>query len=566
MTLNCAHKLPVLLLLFMFLPISVLCDEPQCASLQQATGSDAYELNQRIEDPLIPNTGDITNTIPTFAELSDMSLLTDDSDAMKQFENMLAPPSAAAPLIMLHPNTEGRMLKTIEIAAISTSDCVPGLIESQGHHVLCTETSVGDNPFKGDFIFRYYELQGETITQVNEANFSINSETFLPIHSKSLSLDGTLFEGKKLIARGLLVDVSPEGIIPPLDKPSYVSVQYIPTEHPSSSTSKADKFIYLPFSQAALSHSSANLNDSDYAQFTIQGRIARQKVYSAGSPIAHFAARYTLKDSTGIHFVSNCDELEAIHNSPHTHIQLTGNIDCSDREFTRPLYLSQTFTFDGRGHKIAGITLSRNNTNTGLFRKLTQATVIKKLVIENSVITGKIRAGILAGSTSNTVKLENITIRNSSVYGVSLIGGLAGYMKNTEASNINIEVNLRGQGFVSGIGGSIDGGNLQNITVTGSLTGYYNLEQVTNIASPYSEVNVNSAIQRIWINTPRPYPGDFDYNRRVNADDYYLYLEHVGKQIYPTRVPSGMGTDGNGDGIVNADDLAIWQDNFGNQY
>ncbi len=444
MTLSYAHKLPVFFLVLLLLPLSVLSDEPQCASLQQAAGSDAFELNQRIEDPLIPNTGDITNTIPTFAELSDMSLLTDDADAMKQFESMPTPPSAVAPLIMLHPNTDGLKLNTIEVAAISTNDCVPGLIESQGQQVVCTETSVGDNPFKGDFIFRYYELQGETITQVKEATFSINSESFLPIHNKSLNLDGTPLEGKKLIARGLLVDVSSEGIVPPLDKPSYVSLQYIPTEHSSSSTSKADKFIYLPFSQAALSHTSANPSDSDYAQFTMNGNFARQKVHSAGSPIAHFAARYTLSTPTnlGIQFVSDCNHLQTITGGT---VVLEGDIDCEDASLS-PITLTSPISFDGGGYTISNVAIvSAGTNNVGLFATLPAGSLVKDLTLEGFRVTGIKSVGSLAGISGDFSFGEEVTIDNvnvtksassiSKVMGNNDIGGLIGIGYNTRFIN-----------------------------------------------------------------------------------------------------------------------------------
>ncbi len=481
---NKINLLSIWLLITITSPLSVLSDEPQCASLQQAARSDAFELNQRIEDPLIPNTGDITNTIPSFAELSDMSLLTDDADAMKQFESMPTPPSAVAPLIMLHPNTDGLKLNTIEIAAISTSDCVPGLIESQGQQVVCTETPIGENPFKGNYVFRYYELQGDTITQVKEAYFSISSESFLPIHNKSLSLDGTPLEGKKLIARGLLVDVSPEGIIPPSDKPSYVSIQYMPTAHPSSSTSKADKFIYLPFSQAALSHTSANPSDSDYAQFTMNGNFARQKVHSAGSPIAHFAARYTLAEESNpaTYIVSTCNELQDLENHNHQHVKLSspdGIINCGGFTFNEGLHLTTPIIFDGNNVRIKDLYINA----PALFLSMKSGSTIKNVVFENVYVRSSERTGLITNilvpaSDGATTTIDNVHVvgeMNQIRGGSTQVGGFIGDVPpNTPVLIQDSTINAKVSGMEAWIGGMI--GRARNTQIIrSSFTGQVSL-------------------------------------------------------------------------------------------
>ncbi len=512
MTLNCAHKLSAFLLFLTLLPLSAMSDQPQCASPSQHEGEDYYELNQRIEDPYIPNTGDISKAVPAFDELSDIKLLADDTDAMKQFACKPepctpTPPSEVTPLIMLHPNTDGHMLSTIEIAAISSSDCVPGLIENSGEYVLCSETSIGDNPFKGEYVFKYYELQDGKITQIKRANFSITSETFLPIHTKSLSTDRTLLEGKKLIARGLTVDVSPEGIIPPTDKPSYVSMQYIPTEHPSTTTEKADKFIYLPFSQAALEHSSASPNDSDYLQFTINGNLASQKVFNpdSTSPIAHFAARYTLAPTNTMELIeiSSCNELQELSGTNHTHIRLTDDIDCGEFWPFIPLQIDHPFIFNGNGKTIKNLKVNTTASNAGLFATIPHGSNISNLSIRDGKVDGRINVGTLAGSVSGSnpendtvIKNVHITTTNYSTFNndCRFAGGLIGLATgNTTITNssANIWITTRAES-VGGLVGRMSGGKIlrssasgyiQASPATGQLVPLYNAGLVGHTSS-----------------------------------------------------------------------------------
>ncbi|TWT37079.1 hypothetical protein KOR34_20260 [Posidoniimonas corsicana] len=52
-------------------------------------------------------------------------------------------------------------------------------------------------------------------------------------------------------------------------------------------------------------------------------------------------------------------------------------------------------------------------------------------------------------------------------------------------------------------------------------------------------------------------PGDYDIDGDVDANDYAVWLDEFGKSTI-----SGTGADGNGDGVVDAADYTVWRDNY----
>ena len=110
-------------------------------------------------------------------------------------------------------------------------------------------------------------------------------------------------------------------------------------------------------------------------------------------------------------------------------------------------------TLDGQGHKITGLTISESNTEIGLFRTTSSAT-IKNLRLESISITstGTKNIGALIGKSINTI-VENsyvtgsITVTdNFDCYGSA--GGLIGLLESTSTSvvkktfvNVNVNAN-----------------------------------------------------------------------------------------------------------------------------
>lgn len=86
--------------------------------------------------------------------------------------------------------------------------------------------------------------------------------------------------------------------------------------------------------------------------------------------------------------------------------------------------------FDGQGFTIANLTMTGLTNYGGIFPRANNAT-IENLVIDNVHISTTARAGILVGRIENgDVMIQNIVIKNSSVYGndTNGVGGLVGHI------------------------------------------------------------------------------------------------------------------------------------------
>ena len=74
-------------------------------------------------------------------------------------------------------------------------------------------------------------------------------------------------------------------------------------------------------------------------------------------------------------------------------------------------------TFDGNGHVIRNVTISKPNDNrVGIFGRIQSACTIRNLIIDQASITGYTYVGVLVGETSTEAgNIENCFVINSSV-------------------------------------------------------------------------------------------------------------------------------------------------------
>ncbi len=133
-------------------------------------------------------------------------------------------------------------------------------------------------------------------------------------------------------------------------------------------------------------------------------------------------------------------------------VTLTADIDLNGVEFAAiPVFAG---TFDGCGHRIAGLQLTTEGSVQGLFRYLTKTAVVQNLTLEVNVapMGSRSTVGGIAGSNSGTVM--NCTVMGL-VSGGSGVGGIAGVNTVTGIiENCMVDAAVSGLHFVGGICGS----------------------------------------------------------------------------------------------------------------
>lgn len=144
--------------------------------------------------------------------------------------------------------------------------------------------------------------------------------------------------------------------------------------------------------------------------------------------------------------------------------KLSNNLDFAGYTW---VYVNTAFkgSFDGQGFTISNLTQTGLTNYGGLFPRANGATIMN-LVLDNVHISTTSRAGILVGRIENTATtIENIVIKNSSVYGADTngVGGLVGHIsKAASINNIAIIDSMITNNLVNvgGLVGRIDGSAL----------------------------------------------------------------------------------------------------------
>jgi hypothetical protein len=102
----------------------------------------------------------------------------------------------------------------------------------------------------------------------------------------------------------------------------------------------------------------------------------------------------------------------------------------------------------------------------------------------------------------------------------------------------------------------------QWIEVTGLPSAQYWLEVIFD---PYGRIlesneanNATRILVDLTIPAPLIIPGDYNQDGTVNAADYTVWRDTLGKSV-----ALGTGADGDGDGMITAADYAVWKQHFG---
>lgn len=138
-------------------------------------------------------------------------------------------------------------------------------------------------------------------------------------------------------------------------------------------------------------------------------------------------------------------------------------------------------TFDGKGYTIKGLTIDRsagdayNAYATGLFGFVKGSAKISNVKLEDVNIIGKGNTGALVGEIGNGGLIENVTVTGT-VTGTGKVGGVVGWLSNAKIKNSHAEVTVTGGGSHStDVGGLVghaggDGALIEGSTSKGSVT------------------------------------------------------------------------------------------------
>ena len=190
---------------------------------------------------------------------------------------------------------------------------------------------------------------------------------------------------------------------------------------------------------------------------------------------------YIYDSNTNTYTVYNADGLMNIAelvNGGKTDINITldTNIDLTGKDWTpigTSFRNSYTGTFDGGGHTIKGLTVTKNDQFVGLFGSLGEAGTVKNVVMEgiqitNNQINGGSIGGVVGFSWGGTI--ENCSV-SGSVSGTVYVGGVVGAQWDGSITGCSSSATVKGMVDVGGVVGQTNGNTtLTACYATGNVT------------------------------------------------------------------------------------------------
>ena len=177
--------------------------------------------------------------------------------------------------------------------------------------------------------------------------------------------------------------------------------------------------------------------------------------------------------------ISSAEDLVALANFVKNGADTTGSIFMFDNDidmsgvtgFTAIGTLENAFkgTVYGNGHVVNNMTIdAASSPFMGLFGYTNQAT-IKDIGVINANVTGGAYTGILVGKAENS-QISNAYTSGTVTSDRDQIGGLAGEIKNSTATNVYSTADVKGNGNVGGLVGISNGSVIEKAFATGKAT------------------------------------------------------------------------------------------------
>ena len=166
-----------------------------------------------------------------------------------------------------------------------------------------------------------------------------------------------------------------------------------------------------------------------------------------------YVVKYTVSDVESFLSLAEKCRLDAF--SKNLRVVLRADIDLTGTGFSGiPTFAG---TFEGNGYTIKGLSITKEGSNLGLFRYLTDTAIVKDLDVAGSVHPGgsRSRVGCIAGSNAGQILNCSFT---GSVSGSEYIGGIAGINEVTGViENTQVSGSVFGSHFIGGIVGENKG-------------------------------------------------------------------------------------------------------------
>ena len=181
---------------------------------------------------------------------------------------------------------------------------------------------------------------------------------------------------------------------------------------------------------------------------------------------------YTVTSAEGL---KNIAELVNEEWKLDINIILTNNIDLTGIDWT-PIGIDYnhqyTGTFDGGGHTITGLTVTGSNEYAGLFGRIGSGGTVKNVVLEGVQITSDNSLGYAGGVAGDGFgcNIENCSV-SGSVSGNSIAGAVVGTQLGGAITGCSSSATVKGVTFAGGIAGETNSGaSLTACYATGDVT------------------------------------------------------------------------------------------------
>lgn len=191
-----------------------------------------------------------------------------------------------------------------------------------------------------------------------------------------------------------------------------------------------------------------------------------------GYTVSEDGKTYTVYNAEGL---KNIAKLVNEEGKTDINITLTDNIDLTGIDWT-PISKydnkAYTGTFDGGNHTITGLTVTGSYKYAGLFGDIDENGTVKNVVLEDVQITSDNSSGSVGGVAGDSFggNIENCSV-SGSVSGTLYVGGVVGSQWGGSITGCNSSATVKGEAYVGGIAGETNySATLTACYATGDVT------------------------------------------------------------------------------------------------
>ena len=191
-----------------------------------------------------------------------------------------------------------------------------------------------------------------------------------------------------------------------------------------------------------------------------------------GYTVSEDGKTYTVYNAEGL---KNIAKLVNEEGKTDINITLTDNIDLTGIDWTpisKDDNKAYTGTFDGGNHTITGLTVTGSYKYAGLFGDIDENGTVKNVVLEDVQITSDNSSGSVGGVAGDSFggNIENCSV-SGSVSGTLYVGGVVGSQWGGSITGCNSSATVKGEAYVGGIAGETNySATLTACYATGDVT------------------------------------------------------------------------------------------------